>query len=101
MVLWTSQMPLFQNVIIVDQITIYTECIYFSLVIQYPNGILTSFGPYDGTTHDSTAAQIVELDELVMRNYTFPGFDTCFIMFALQFNFRCGIPFVWRFWVWS
>ena len=44
-------------------------------VIQYPNGMLISFGPFDGTTHDSTAAQMVQLDELVERNYTFQGRD--------------------------
>ena len=50
-------------------------------MIQYPNGMVTSFGPYDGTCHDSSAAQMVELDEMVRRNYTFPGF----VFFNLHF----------------
>ena len=42
-------------------------------MLQYPNGLMTSFGPFDGTTHDSTAAQSILLDELIARNYTFAG----------------------------
>ena len=34
---------------------------------------MTSFGPFDGSTHDCAAAQIIDLHGLVRRNYTFPG----------------------------
>ena len=47
-------------------------------MIQYPNGLLTAFGPFDGTTHDSTAAQMMELDQLISRHYTFAGINTLY-----------------------
>jgi len=56
-----------------------THC-FKTTVIQYPNGLLTSFGPYDGSTHDSTAAQTIDLDGLVSTNYTFP--DVAFCLFG-------------------
>ena len=42
-------------------------------MLQYPNGLMTSYGPFDGSTHDSTAAQMIHLDDLIRRNYSFPG----------------------------
>jgi len=49
-------------------------------VLQYANGLMTAFGPFDGNTHDSTAAQMIELDELIRRNYTFE--DVTFRVFG-------------------
>jgi len=49
-------------------------------VLQYANGCMTAFGPFDGSTHDSTAAQMIELDELIRRNYTFE--DVAFNVFG-------------------
>ena len=48
-----------------------------STAIQYPNGLISAFGPFDGNTHDSTAAQIMNLDGLVARHYSFPQVSYC------------------------
>ena len=72
------------------------------LMIQYPNGLMTSFGPFDGTTHDSTAAQVVHLDELITRNYTFQGIIRgAFILVFFILNFRHHLLCLWRFWLCS
>lgn len=43
------------------------------LVTSFPNGLMTAFGPWNGSSHDSTMARDIRLDHLIADNWTFPA----------------------------
>ena len=64
-----------------------THC-FKLLVITFPSGLVLSYGPFEGSTHDSRAADIVGLDILASENFTFPD-GTYFTLF-LDLGYRLG-----------
>jgi len=47
-----------------------THC-FQVLVVTSPSGLMLGFGPFDGSTHDSLAADIVGLDDLLIEHFSF------------------------------
>jgi len=47
-----------------------THC-FKALVVTTASGIMMCFGPFDGCTHDSQAADIVGLDDLLIQHFSF------------------------------
>jgi len=50
------------------------------LVAQLPNGILLSFGPFNGSQHDSSQAEVVAIGSLLATHCAFP--DRSFLLYA-------------------
>ena len=50
------------------------------LVIQLPNGILLSFGPFNGSQHDSSQAEVTAIGSLLATHCAFP--DRSFVLYA-------------------
>lgn len=64
-----------------------THC-FKVLVVTAANGLMLCFGPFDGSTHDSLAADIVGLDELLTEHFSFDD-GTQFNLF-LDMGYRLG-----------
>jgi len=65
-----------------------THC-FKNLVVTTPSGLNLCFGPFDGSTHDSMAADIVGLDDLLIEHYSFQEDGTQFNLF-LDAGYRVG-----------
>jgi len=57
------------------------------LVIVYPSGMMVAFGPFNGNTHDSTAARTIRLDHIVSEHCSFD--DRSFVIY-LDASFALG-----------
>jgi len=57
----------------------HTHC-FKCLVIQLPNGMLLSFGPFNGSQHDSSQAEVVQIGQLLDTHCSFP--DRNFVLYA-------------------
>jgi len=64
-----------------------THC-FKALVVTTASGLMLCFGPFDGSTHDSLAADIVGLDDLLIEHYSFDD-GTQFNLF-LDPGYRLG-----------
>eukprot|EP00092_Neocalanus_flemingeri_P082526 GFUD01103359.1.p1 GENE.GFUD01103359.1~~GFUD01103359.1.p1 ORF type:complete len:413 (-),score=56.89 GFUD01103359.1:81-1319(-) len=64
-----------------------THC-FKALVLTSVSGLMLGFGPFDGSTHDSLAADIVGLDDLLMEHLSFDD-GTHFNLF-LDAGYRVG-----------
>ena len=64
-----------------------THC-FKVLVVTVANGLMLCFGPFDGSTHDSLAADIVGLDDLITEHCSFND-GTNFNLF-LDMGYRLG-----------
>jgi len=53
-----------------------------SQVLGYPCGLVTAFGPFPGPTHDSSAAQQLQLDQMMVEHCSFE--DRSFVIFLDQ-----------------
>lgn len=62
------------------------HCLKF-LVIVYPCGLMTGFGPFDGSLHDSTMAREVRLDQLMEAECSF---EDCEFVLYLDGGFALG-----------
>ena len=51
-----------------------------SLVIQLPNGIILAFGPFNGSQHDSSQAEDMQLNNLLISYCSFEDVD--FVLYA-------------------
>ena len=52
------------------------------------NGLMLGFGPFDGSTHDSYAADVVGLDQLLIEHLTFA--DGAQFDLFLDLGYRLG-----------
>jgi len=57
----------------------HTHC-FKCLVIQLANGMLLSFGPFNGSQHDSSQAEAIQIGSLLSTHCSFPDRD--FVLYA-------------------
>jgi len=57
----------------------HTHC-FKCLVIQLPNGIILCFGPFNGSQHDSSQAEAIQIGQLLSTHCSFPDRD--FLLYA-------------------